>query len=77
MVAQGDKILALGSDGVLHLLRANTERLELLDGRKVAEDSWGYLAVSGDELFVRELKAIAAYRWETTSSSHSPVDPSD
>jgi outer membrane protein assembly factor BamB len=63
MVAQGDKILSLGSEGDLHLLRANTERLELLDSRRVADDSWAHLAVSGNELFVRELKAIAAYRW--------------
>jgi hypothetical protein len=67
MVAQGDKILSLGSDGELHLLRANTERLELLDSRKVAEDSWAHLAVGGDEVFVRELEAIAAYRWSVPS----------
>jgi outer membrane protein assembly factor BamB len=67
MVAQGDKILSLGSNGELHLLRANTERLELLDSRKVAEDSWAHLAVSGDEIFVRELQAIVAYRWSVPS----------
>jgi outer membrane protein assembly factor BamB len=77
MVAQGDKILALGSNGELNLLRANTERLELLDSRKVADDSWGYLAVSGNELFVRELKAIVAYRWDGAAASQSPVDNSD
>jgi len=71
MVVQGDKIMALGSDGELHLLRANTERLELLDSRNVADDSWAHLAVSGDEVFVRELEAIAAYRWSGSSEQSS------
>ena len=27
------------------------------------QETWGHLAISGDELFVRELEAISAYRW--------------
>ncbi len=64
LIAQGDSILALDADGELHLLRANPEALELLDSRSVAaEPTWGHLAVSGRELFVRELNAVTAYRW--------------
>ena len=70
MVAQGDLILALGAEGELHLIEANPSRFERLDRREVSEqETWGYLAVAGDELFVRELEGVAAYRW---SSGESP-----
>ncbi len=65
MVAQGEKILALDESGELYLLRANPAELEILDSREVSESSsWAHLAVSDDELFVRELEAIAVYRWQ-------------
>jgi len=63
MVARGDRILALDSDGELLLLEASPEEMKLLDRREIADqETWGYLAVSGDQLFVRELEGIAAYR---------------
>src|SRR5262249_13521974 len=65
MVVQGDRILALDQVGILCLIRANPEKFELLDSRKISdEETWAHLAVCGDELFVRELNAIAAYRWQ-------------
>lgn len=64
MVAQGDRILALDEDGTLFLLRANPDKFELIDSRKLSEQpTWGHLAVSGNQIFVRELNAIAAYDW--------------
>jgi outer membrane protein assembly factor BamB len=63
MVANGDRILALDQRGELLLIRANPEEFELLDSRKVADDSWAHLAVSDGEVFVRELNAMAAYQW--------------
>jgi outer membrane protein assembly factor BamB len=64
LVAQGDRILALDQRGVLFLLRANKEKLELLDQRRLTDaETWAHLAVAGDELFVRELNALTAYRW--------------
>jgi outer membrane protein assembly factor BamB len=64
LVARGDRILALDQRGILYLLRANPERLEVLDERKLdSTDTWAHLAVSGNELFVRELGALAAYAW--------------
>jgi outer membrane protein assembly factor BamB len=69
LVTQGDKILALDESGELHLLRANPERMELLGSREIADQpTWGHLAISGDQIFVRELKAIAAYRWSRPTS---------
>lgn len=64
MTVRGDKILALDERGQLHLVRANPERFELLDSRDVSEASaWAHLAVAGDEVFVRDLAGITAYRW--------------
>lgn len=65
MVAQGDRILALDERGELLLIRANPEKFELLDSRKISDAStWAHLAVCGEEIYVRELKAITAYRWK-------------
>jgi outer membrane protein assembly factor BamB len=65
MVAQGDRILALDERGELLLIRANPEKFELLDARKISDDStWAHLAVCGDEVFIRELGAMAVYRWK-------------
>ena len=36
---------------------------ELLDRREVDEESWAHLAVSNDQVIVRSLNAISAYRW--------------
>ncbi len=64
MVYQGDRILALDDEGTLRLVRARSDQFELIDEREVAQTStWGHLAVSGNELFVRELEAISALRW--------------
>ncbi len=64
LVAQGDRILALDERGELILMRANPEQMEILDRRKIAEqDTWAHLAVVEDVLYVRELNALAAYRW--------------
>ncbi len=65
LVAQNDRILALDQKGKLLLLKANPEKFELLDERKVSdEETWAHLAVCGDELFVRELNALSAFRWK-------------
>ncbi|MBV9124294.1 MAG: hypothetical protein JO112_13125 [Planctomycetes bacterium] len=67
LVAQGDRILALDQRGILLLIKANPKQFELIDSQKVSEeDTWAHLAVSGNELYVRELNALAADRWEVT-----------
>ncbi len=64
LVAQRDHILALDQRGLLYLLRANPKQFELLDKRRLnGSESWAHLAVAGNDLFVRELNALAAYRW--------------
>lgn len=76
MVVQGDKILALASDGALHLIRADPEAFRLLDSRTVSDQqTWGHLAVAGDELFVRELEGVAAFRWRAAGPERERPAP--
>ena len=69
LVAQGDRILALDQRGQLFLFRANKEKFELLDQRKLADaETWAHLAVAGEALFVRELNALVGYRWRAAET---------
>jgi outer membrane protein assembly factor BamB len=70
LVANGHRILALDQEGELLLIDANPEAFTLLDRRKITDqDTWAHVAVAGDQIFVRELNAITAYRW----SKHDTV----
>ncbi|MFN0120424.1 MAG: PQQ-binding-like beta-propeller repeat protein [Blastocatellia bacterium] len=70
MVARRDGILALDERGVLLLLRANPAEFELLSEKKISEEeAWGHLAVSGEDLFVRELNAVTALRWRANGTA--------
>jgi outer membrane protein assembly factor BamB len=64
MVANGSQILALDERGDLLLINANPENFDLLDSRKIAENSWAHVAVVGDHVFVRELNTMTVYRWK-------------
>lgn len=64
MIASGDKILALDSSGELLLIDADPSEFKLLSRRKVADDSWAHLAVSGDEIFVRALDSLVKLSWK-------------
>ena len=65
LVVNGDRILALDERGELLLIRANPEKFELLDTRKVSDDpTWAHLAVCGNEIFIRELNAMTKLEWK-------------
>ncbi len=65
LVANGDKILMLDSEGTLHLLAADPEAFKSLSARKVSEqETWAHLAVVEEGVFVRELNAIASFVWK-------------
>jgi len=65
LVAQKDKILALDERGSLFLIAATPKEFKVLDERKVAgTETWALLAVCGDELFVRELAGVTAWKWK-------------
>ena len=64
LVSNGKLILGLDQRGELILFKANPAKFELIGRRKVArQESWAHIAVVGDQLFVRELKAISCWRW--------------
>ncbi len=70
MTWQEDKILALDEGGDLVLVKANPEAFELLDKKEITDrEAWGYLAIRGDELYVRDLESIRALRWTDQPSA--------
>ena len=75
LVAQGDRILALDQRGQLILFRASKEKFELLDERKITNaETWAHLAAARDELFVRELNALTAFRWDNSKDAVTKPD---
>ncbi|MCA9114574.1 MAG: PQQ-binding-like beta-propeller repeat protein [Planctomycetaceae bacterium] len=76
LVAQGDRILALDNQGKLLLIQASPEKFELIDERTVSEEeTWAHLAVSNQDVFVRELKAVSAFRWEAGQKAEQSAGP--
>lgn len=70
LVASGHRILALDQRGILFLLRANKEKLDVLDTRKLTDgETWAHLAVTGDQLFVRELNALTVWEWRNDTTA--------
>ena len=68
LIANGKHILALDQRGELLLIRANPNEFELLGRQKVSnQETWAHLAISGNEILVRELNAITSFRWKKTS----------
>ncbi len=62
LVASGDRILALDARGELLMVRANPEKFELIERRKLTEEqTWAHLGISGNQIAVRELNAISFY----------------
>jgi outer membrane protein assembly factor BamB len=60
-----DRILALTNEGELLLIHADPDRFILADSRTISsEETWGHLAVAGQDIYIRERTAIAAYRWQ-------------
>lgn len=68
LVAGGDRVMALDQRGELLLFRANKEKFDLVDRRKLTNaETWAHLALADNQLLVRELNALAAYTWSTPS----------
>lgn len=65
MAVQGKRILALDQRGELLLINANPEKFELVDRRKISEEStWAHLAVCDSQIFVRGLKSMTVLNWK-------------
>jgi outer membrane protein assembly factor BamB len=64
MAVRDGKILALDERGQLLQIKASPEKFELLDSKEISNSpTWAHIAVAGNELFIRELNAVTAYRW--------------
>ena len=64
MISNGKEILALDEDGTLYRIEASPEKLIVQEKRTISDSpAWAYLALSGNQIFVRELEAIACYSW--------------
>lgn len=64
LVANKDRILALDERGDLLLIQANPNEFKLLDERHVSDqETWAHLAVCDNQIFIRELNAMAVYDW--------------
>jgi outer membrane protein assembly factor BamB len=64
MAVNRDRLLALDQRGILYLFRIDGADYELLDKRKVAGvETWAHIAVCGDELYIRDLEGLTAWRW--------------
>ena len=64
MGSNGKEILALDENGDLFLIEPNPKKLVVKESREIAkQSSWAHLALAGNQLFVRELEAIACYQW--------------
>ncbi|MCB0055720.1 MAG: PQQ-like beta-propeller repeat protein [Caldilineaceae bacterium] len=64
LIVQGDRILALDEDGTLRLIQATPEEFRLVDECKISDqECWAHLAISGEQIVVRELEGLAVYRW--------------
>ena len=47
-----------------HLIKATSEKFQLIDTIKMSkQQTWAHLAVSGNEIAVRELNGIALFDW--------------
>ena len=63
LVRNEDVMLVLDESGELLSVNLNRDELEILDRRRVANDSWAYLAVIENGLIVRDLNALKVFRW--------------
>ena len=64
MVSNGKEILALDEDGTLYLIDPNPEKFVIKESRKISESpTWAHLAISDNQIFVRELEALVCYTW--------------
>ena len=65
MAVLNDKILVLDESGELLLISADPNKFNLIDRRRVAENNtWGHIAISKNQIFIRRLNSLAAYNWE-------------
>jgi outer membrane protein assembly factor BamB len=65
LLANGNQILALDERGELRLIKATPEDYQEIYSRRVSDETtWAHVAVSDDQVFVRGLDSITAWKWQ-------------
>ncbi len=65
MAVLDNKILTLDETNELLLIIANPNKFDLIDRRRIAENNtWGHIAVSKNQIFIRRLDGLAVYNWK-------------
>lgn len=65
MIASDNRILALDEKGDLLVISPTPEMFNLIERRKISEnDTWAHIALAGNQIFVRELNALAVYSFD-------------
>jgi outer membrane protein assembly factor BamB len=65
LIAYKNRILALDQKGILYLIEANPNEFKVLETREITEnESWAHLAISGDQIFIRDLKTLSVFQWK-------------
>jgi outer membrane protein assembly factor BamB len=68
LIASGDKIFGLDQRGLLFLFKANSKEFEPLGELKVAEtECWAHLAITGDQVWIRDSDSIRCWQISTKS----------
>ncbi|MCC6231374.1 MAG: PQQ-like beta-propeller repeat protein [Verrucomicrobiales bacterium] len=77
LVARGKQLLALDERGILFLFAADPARFGVLAERKIADsETWAHLAISGNDLAIRELDGLSLWRWGAAEhADHSVPAP--
>lgn len=74
MASDGRKILALNEVGELLLIGADPTEFMLLDRRSISEqETWGHVALAGNEIFVRELQGLSALHWKDLDKTPAEI----
>ena len=64
MVSNGKEILALDESGILYLIKPSPEKFVIKESRKISDSpTWAHLALSGNQLFIRELESLVCFSW--------------
>ena len=64
LVVNGDKILALDQKGILYLIKADPEKLNILSEREIVDgESWAHLGIQGKKMMIRSLNRLYVFDW--------------
>ena len=65
LVINGDKILALDQKGILYLIKADPEKLNILSERRIIEgESWAHLGIQNKTMMIRSLNNLHVFKWK-------------